>query len=70
MVNFIQSISKKYDKEIREKCSKLELEFLECLKNNFNDEFTCENYLNNFQICIKDFDKSFREKYPICKEIN
>ena len=65
MVNYLKSLSKKYDSEIRKKCDKIKTELDNCLFDNFNDEFVCNNIIKSFKECIYIFDKSFREKYKI-----
>lgn len=64
MVNYLKSLIKKYDKEIKYSCEDNRLKVIECMKNNFNNYFECENEIINFQNCINNFDLKFREKYP------
>ena len=63
MVNFMKSIEKKYDREIRKECSLKEKCIIECLRNYNNDEFVCKTEITQFQECIEKFDKKFRKKY-------
>lgn len=58
-------LEKIYDKQIRLTCSSLKTRFDECLVNNFNDEFQCQNTINDFYNCVQDFDKKFRRRYKL-----
>ena len=65
MVNYLDSLSKKYDKDIRKECESQRYLYINCLKNNFNDLFTCRDLIEQFDSCIKEFDTKFRKKYNI-----
>ena len=69
MVNYLKSITKKYDREIVKKCNGCKSLVDECLYNNFNDTFVCSPIIKNFKKCVTDFDKQFREKYNINKNV-
>ena len=60
MVNYLNSLSKKYDKDIRKECETKRLLYINCLNNNFNDVFICKNYIKEFDSCIKNFDTKFK----------
>lgn len=63
MVNFVRSLKKKYDTEIRLKCKDLEKKIEECMDEHYDDEFVCSVAVSNFNKCIKDFDMNFKKKY-------
>lgn len=63
MVNYINSLSRKYDKEIRKSCEIHEKIINQCLKDNFNDEFTCKLHIDDFNNCIKVFNENFKKKF-------
>jgi hypothetical protein len=63
MVNFVNTLKKKYDKEIRLKCKELEKKIEECMHEHYDDEFVCSVTVSNFNKCIKEFDDSFKKKY-------
>ena len=69
MVNYLKSITRKYDREIVKKCNDCKSLVDECLYNNFNDTFVCSPIIKNFKKCVTDFDKQFREKYNINKNV-
>ena len=67
IINYNKLLSDKYDREIRIECKSNCNLIDECMKENFNDKFLCEQYIKNFNNCIKNFDNEFRKKYNIKK---
>ena len=63
MVNFVNSLKKKYDTEIILKCMEFEKKIEECMDEHYNDEFVCSVSVDNFNKCIKEFDASFKKRY-------
>jgi hypothetical protein len=64
-MNYLKSLMRKYDKDIRLKCEKKRLLLIKCLTNSFNDYFICSQYINDFETCVNEFDKSFKSKYNL-----
>jgi hypothetical protein len=60
-----KQLSNIYDRQIRLKCDDLRDKYLKCLEENFNDEFICEPYHNEFLKCVSIFDEEFRAKYNL-----
>ncbi len=58
-----EKLQKKYDEEIRKKCEKYRIDFLDCLKRLKITE--CNYNKNKFQDCIINFDKDFKFKHDI-----
>tara|TARA_Y200000002_G_C22607907_1_gene632472 strand:- start:210 stop:413 length:204 start_codon:yes stop_codon:yes gene_type:complete len=63
----LSKLSKIYDMRIREKCEKKRLFAVNCLNEQFNDEYCCKNVINDFLECTKEFDEQFRIKYNFNK---
>lgn len=63
MPNYLNILKQKYDKEVRENCDKFLNDLNLCLKDHFNDEFTCEPYKISFEKCIKNYNENFKKKY-------
>ena len=61
-MNF-KKIKKIHEKEIRCKCNILKNRLEDCLKNNYNDDFVCQNDILLFSECIKKFNEDFTKKY-------
>ena len=62
MSNLLKTLSKTYDQEIRNKCEEKRLLLIDCLQEHFYDEFTCKILIKEFDKCVSDFDKDFRDK--------
>ena len=61
--NYLEILKQKYDKEVRENCDKFLNDLNLCIKDHFNDEFTCRPYKSSFEDCIKNYNKNFKKKY-------
>lgn len=67
MSSYINFISKKYDKEIRECCDREKIILERCIKSNKNIEISCNIEVRNFQTCIKNFSNEFKKKYSFIR---
>ncbi len=65
MNNYFKRLQLKYDREIKNKCEHLRLNLNECLKTQFDDNYVCKPYQDDFLKCISSFDKEFRNKYNV-----
>ena len=59
--NYLEILKQKYDKEVRENCDKFLNDLNLCIKDHFNDEFTCRPYKTSFEDCIKNYNKRSEE---------
>lgn len=69
-MNYWKSISKLYDREIYKQCEQSRVEVIECMRNSFNDDFTCKEIIRTFEECTHDFDREFRKHYVIDRRQN
>ena len=67
MVNLGEFLKKKYDNEIKKTCLLSEEKVVNCMNESFNDRFVCENEILEFNKCVINFDKNFKNTY---KNIN
>ena len=65
MNKHFKKLQVKYDREIKNKCEHLRLNLSECLKIQFDDNYVCKPYQDEFLNCICSFDKDFRNKYNV-----
>ena len=63
MSSYINFISKKYDKEIRECCDDKKINLEKCIKSSKNVETSCNLEIRNFKTCIMNFSNDFKKKY-------
>ena len=68
MIYSLSTLSKEYDKGIKDKCEDTMINFIDCIKDNFNDKIICKSEMNVFYHCIKQFDIEFREKNKLNKK--
>lgn len=61
MVFNVDKLIKQYDKEIREKCELKRKQIYKCIQDNKENKHICNNWIDSFQKCIKDFDEDFKE---------
>ena len=46
-----KQLSNIYDTQIRKHCDKYKILFDNCMRDHFNDEFTCHVFKDDFLIC-------------------
>lgn len=63
MVNYLKTLEKKYDREIKNSCEEFRQIYLTCLYEHQNDDYVCNPSMLQFHHCIEMFDENFRKKY-------
>ena len=67
MANYLKSLSKKYDNNIRSQCNKDREKLINCMQEHFDDYFVCKELIINFHNCVRLFNLNFKKKYPNVK---
>ena len=60
-----KQLSNIYDKQIRQRCDKYKIIIEDCMRDHFQDEFTCKIFKDEFLNCINKFDYEFSMKYNL-----
>lgn len=60
-----KKLSNIYDKQIRKHCDKYKIIIEDCMRDHFQDEFSCKIFKDEFLNCINKFDYEFYIKYNL-----
>lgn len=61
----IKELSSLFDRDVRIKCGDFKKKIDDCLADQFCDEFQCEAYIMDFNLCVNKFKEEFRKKHNI-----
>jgi hypothetical protein len=59
----IKKLSSLFDRDVRIKCGDFKKKIDDCLADQFCDEFQCEAYIMDFNLCVNKFNEEFRKKH-------
>ena len=60
-MGFLKQMQNKYNKEITNEYDIFKHDLELCIKDSFNDDFTCINKINNFSQCIENFNSKLKK---------
>ena len=60
-----KQLSNIYDKQIRKHCDKYKIIIDDCMRDHFQDEFTCKIFKDEFLNCTNKFDYEFSIKHNL-----